>query len=815
MQAHEIATRLAGTAKSDLNEADSRHRVIDPLLHDVLGWPRSMVACEEYIAPGFADYVLRKGAGDVLVLIEAKREGQYFELPTSLNDGESGFYVSVRTLLTTPSIRAAIEQVRTYCVDIGCDVGAITNGHQWIFFRTYQKGADWRSLKAFVIPSLAYFANRFIEAERNFGYGSITQAGSLRKLLLDTSIQNRELFYPKTRITAYTAPVDANQYASMLRPLADHFFGVIPIDDATFLEECYVSDREYDISFANARRRLEDELTPYLQNYNVKNFSDAVTGGQFANRLSKSLIEKKSGDVVVLFGGKGVGKSTFLNKLLYWRPPQVVKKHSIICLVDLLKNPDIAEAIERDLWAQLIGGLDEDGLLNQERATLEGLFADRFELAKRQQLYGIDEKSEYYNIQANSLIGAWKQDSLYVATRLAGYWKARHKTPIVVVDNTDQFSPANQELCFTIAQDVSRRLSCLVVISMREERFHASSIHGVLDAYQNSGFHITAPPPREVFLRRIDYLMKLLRSEDGQYSELLPYSLDKEVLTRLLVVLRTEFMSRNSHLAGFLEACSHGNIRLALDLFRGFVVSGYTNIYEITASDRWTLQTHQVIKPFMIPSRFFYDEELSKIPNLYQIRSKSHGSHFTALRILGKLLLGHDRTNAPFMPIATLALDFVEVFAMKEDFELNLDLLLRHRLVESNNRLEQYGPDVDSVRATAYGSFVLNVLSRAFTYLELVASDCAIASAEVSNNLAVISNEEYRLYIASQRFERVQKRIQKAEAFIKYLEVEEEREVDLFKLNGEARISKLVRDAFTREQAVVLKSARRNTTASR
>ena len=82
-------------------------------------------------------------------------------------------------------------------------------------------------------------------------------------------------------------------------------------------------------------------------------------------------------------------------------------------------------------------------------------------------------------------------------------------------------------------------------------------------------------------------------------------------------------------------------------------------------------------------------------------------------------------------------------------------------------------------------------------------------------SLAVISNEEYRLYIASQRFERVQKRIQKAEAFIKYLEVEEEREVDLFKLNGEARISKLVRDAFTREQAVVLKSARRNTTASR
>lgn len=809
MQAHETAIRLAGIAKKDLNEADSRHRVIDPVLHDVLGWPRSKVACEEYIAPGFADYVLRNGKDDALLLIEAKREGAYFELPASLNDGESGFYVSVKTLLTTPSIRAAIEQVRTYCVDNGCDFAAITNGHQWVFFRTYQKGADWRNLKAFVIPSLAYFANRFIEAENNFGYTSITQMGSLRKLLLDSSIHNRELFYPKAKITAYTAPVDANQYASMLRPLADHFFGVFPIDDATFLEECYVSDREYDIAFASARRRLEDELTPYLQSFSIKNFSDAATGGQFANRLSKSLIEKRPGDVVILFGGKGVGKSTFLNKLLFWRPPQIVKKHSIICLVDLLKNPDIADAIEKDLWRQLNSALDDDGLLSQERAVLERLFADRFDLAKKQQLYGIDEKSEYYNIQVNSLIGDWKQDAPYVATRLAEYWKTRHKTPIVVVDNTDQFSSANQELCFTIAQDVSRRLSCLVVISMREERFHASSIHGVLDAYQNSGFHITAPPPREVFLRRIDYIMKLIKSEDGEYSELLPYNLDKDVLRRLLVVLRAEFTNRSSHLAGFLEACSHGNIRLALDLFRGFIVSGYTNIREITASETWTLQTHQVIKPFMIPSRFFYDEELSKIPNLYQVRSKSHGSHFTALRILSKLLTGHDRTNAPFVPVATLALDFIEVFAMREDFELNIDLLLRHRLVESNNRLEQYDANVDSVRATAYGAFVFHVLSRAFTYLELVASDCAISSAEVSNELTEISNEEYRLYVTSQRFERVQKRIQKADAFIKYLEMEEEREADLFKLS-DPKISKLVRDSFTKEQASVLKSARRN-----
>lgn len=37
------------------NEADTRHKVIDFLLHDFLNWPKNRVAVEEYIHPGFAD----------------------------------------------------------------------------------------------------------------------------------------------------------------------------------------------------------------------------------------------------------------------------------------------------------------------------------------------------------------------------------------------------------------------------------------------------------------------------------------------------------------------------------------------------------------------------------------------------------------------------------------------------------------------------------------------------------------------------------------------------------------------------------------
>lgn len=62
----------------DINEAETRHKIIDFVLHDFLAWPKNRVAVEEYISPGFADYVLKKTNGDDLLFIEAKRAGVFF-----------------------------------------------------------------------------------------------------------------------------------------------------------------------------------------------------------------------------------------------------------------------------------------------------------------------------------------------------------------------------------------------------------------------------------------------------------------------------------------------------------------------------------------------------------------------------------------------------------------------------------------------------------------------------------------------------------------------------------------------------------------
>src|SRR4051812_11878837 len=73
----------------DENEADTRHRIIDIILHEILAWPRNRVSVEEYIKPGFADYVLRKQNDDALIFVEAKKAGIFFAVPHAYDEHET------------------------------------------------------------------------------------------------------------------------------------------------------------------------------------------------------------------------------------------------------------------------------------------------------------------------------------------------------------------------------------------------------------------------------------------------------------------------------------------------------------------------------------------------------------------------------------------------------------------------------------------------------------------------------------------------------------------------------------------------------
>ncbi len=65
--------------ESNRNEATTRHHLIDVLIHECLRWPREDVAAEESVDGKYSDYSFT--APRRLLIIEAKREGKYFEIP--------------------------------------------------------------------------------------------------------------------------------------------------------------------------------------------------------------------------------------------------------------------------------------------------------------------------------------------------------------------------------------------------------------------------------------------------------------------------------------------------------------------------------------------------------------------------------------------------------------------------------------------------------------------------------------------------------------------------------------------------------------
>ena len=85
MKGHIIAEELAKRfVDRECNEANTRHQIIDRLLHENPNWPHENVACQEKVHPGYIDYVLRDNARRAVLLIEAKKEDKYFTLPSKI-----------------------------------------------------------------------------------------------------------------------------------------------------------------------------------------------------------------------------------------------------------------------------------------------------------------------------------------------------------------------------------------------------------------------------------------------------------------------------------------------------------------------------------------------------------------------------------------------------------------------------------------------------------------------------------------------------------------------------------------------------------
>ncbi len=124
------AQELAKSAtEAGRNEATTRLHLIDAVLYDCLAWDRLESVHEESQDGEFADYVLSTG-GVRRLLVEAKREGTYFELP----DQFPRIAKLNAVFAASADLASAVKQALGYAFSRGLPFAAVSNGHQWVAF---------------------------------------------------------------------------------------------------------------------------------------------------------------------------------------------------------------------------------------------------------------------------------------------------------------------------------------------------------------------------------------------------------------------------------------------------------------------------------------------------------------------------------------------------------------------------------------------------------------------------------------------------------------------------------------------------------
>jgi hypothetical protein len=139
------------------NEATTRLHLIDGLLTGVLCWPKGDITAEQSHGGTFTDYELGKPA--TRVIVEAKKEGIYFELPAGVGPGT----IAIPSVAdNSDDIKDAIQQVLRYCQDRGVALAVVTNGHQILaFVASRQDGVPPLTGRALVFDSLEAVRSSF------------------------------------------------------------------------------------------------------------------------------------------------------------------------------------------------------------------------------------------------------------------------------------------------------------------------------------------------------------------------------------------------------------------------------------------------------------------------------------------------------------------------------------------------------------------------------------------------------------------------------------------------------------------------------
>jgi hypothetical protein len=730
-------------ARQDRNEATTRLQLIDRILFECLGWSPADCVAEEAHGGAYADYTC--SAPRRLLIVEAKREGDYFELHAGADRED----YSIPTLIRdNPGLRAAITQVATYCQSRGVPFAAVSNGHQIVAFVAIRQDGPPLEGRALVFPSLDAMVERFSEL-----WNALSKAGIQEKRIESRLIGHLAPEIPPRlsgSITGYPGTKARNHFQTDLKIVSElvlEDIATAPDLESTFLKECYCESGALSEYSLISRDILQARYTALFDSSSPGPSTQpaVIRTGIAPDLLAKSLSRRP----ILLLGDVGVGKTTFLRHLVNVAAKEQFE-NAITVHLNLGSQAtlalDLRVFVTREITRQLreVHGVDVE-----DRAFVRGIYHGELLRFARGIYGGLRETDpgKFAEKELDFLEAKLSDPGDHLKHSLEHIEQGRRKQIVFFLDNSDQRDYRTQQEAFLIAQEFAADWPATVFVTLRPETFHLSlRSGGALSGYHPKAFTVAPPRIDRVIEKRLRFGLRLTRGEVG-IQALRNVSVQLRTLETIIQVLLGT-LERRKEIGELIDNIAAGNVRLALDLVQNFFGSGHVDtekIIKIFAADGdYFIPLHEFLRAVIYGDSAHYDPTRSYVANLFDVSSADPSEHFILPIALAMLAdwTGHGMRNG-FVE-TELFYDRMQGLGFRpEQVDGAMVRGHRHNLLETSaRRTPEPGAALPpSLRVTSVGLYHVRRLVNLFTYLDAVIVDMPIFDPSVREHV----NDEFNI----------------------------------------------------------------------
>ena len=763
-----IARTYGQLALFDANEAETRLKVIDEIIFNVLGWQKDDVSVEERVSEDkrtrFADYLIRTSM--TAVLVEAKRAAETFKLPTRK------LRLRLSGVLSEGDVGDAIRQARDYCRTLGIPFAVVTNGSAWVVFpATRTDQVPFEESEARVFRDLEDVTTRFVEFWELLSRER-TLDGNLGHELLGRS--GRDL-----------APMNVRQvlpepgYRLGRNALYDHLEPAISaaltdealLENAEALGKCYVKTSERLKYDTRLQVHLRDRLPPLAHTTTRLKLRSHE---RKAERVILTAAPRGPLKFIVLLGSVGAGKTTFLHYTRKVSAASAISGKVLWFLIDFKKATQ-ADDPRRFILKEVLDAIeaDEEFQLGDWNRAIRPAYADRIAAMKRGPMYLLakSDPESFDREVAHQITAEHEAVEPYVEMILR--WASSKWPGFLIIDNVDQIDNLEQqERIFMEAQALARRVNLNVVMSLRESTFLRHRERPVFDAFEFDSFYVDPPNVIPVLAHRFDFAKKILqgtrielRTEQGMRVIVPDLSVFFDIVARSLLDAGTGLL---------IESLSGGNVRRGLSLVREFLASGHTNsdhaITTYLTKGSYRFPKHEFFRGAVLGSFRYFNDSVSLLPNLFDSKLAAPTLQLLRLQLVGLLVDRAARGVTEGIHVSELAVAGARIGVPERDFLQVIHDLGRRGMCRSVDGLPV---SLDSaVVPTRLAAYAIKELCRGFTYVDFCSVDSVILDA---NSLRELQDVTLEIEASHSPVDRMKLRLSRVEAFLQYLVRCEER----------------------------------------